>query len=233
MPYMFINKEVKGDILEIGCGEGRGVEFLIDKSSHFTAVDKIEEVIKDLRNRFPTGEFIQMNLPPLTMLESNSYDFIVSFQVIEHIKNDQLYLEEIHRLLKPGGKAYITTPNIKKTLSRNPWHIREYTAQELESLAKKVFEKVDISGIGGNDKVWEYYEENKKSVEKVTRWDILNLQYRLPSWLLRIPYEFLNRRNRNKLEKGTDGLAAQINHTDYLHVSDAEKGLDLFLRVEK
>ena len=72
-----------------------------------------------------------MNIPPLGTLSENTYDCIVSFQVIEHIQNDVLYLKELHRVLKPGGIALLTTPNRKLSLSRNPWHIREYLAAEL------------------------------------------------------------------------------------------------------
>ena len=233
MPYMKIKDMVSGDVLEIGCGEGRGVELLYEKAESFTAIDKIGEVITKLKEQYPEGNFIQMNLPPLESLEDNSFDVIISFQVIEHIKNDRLYLEEIKRVLKPGGKAYITTPNIKLTLSRNPWHIREYTADELKNLASGIFDKVEMKGIGGNEKVMAYYEENKASVRRIMKWDIFNLQYRLPATILRIPYEIMNRRNRNKLEKQSEGLAAEIRYTDYILSSDPDSALDLFLILEK
>ncbi len=234
MPYMHIRGKVTGDVLEIGCGEGRGVELLSGHADSFTAVDKIPEVIERLASKYPDATFTRMNLPPLSGLTDNQFDTVVSFQVIEHIRDDKLYLEEIKRVLKPGGKAYITTPNIRKTLTRNPWHIREYQPHELHNLAKEVFGgKCRLQGIGGNEKVWQYYEQNKASVKRITRFDILNLQYRLPSWMLRIPYEMLNRMNRNKLERASEGLAAEISYKDYVHVEDPEEALDLFLIVEK
>jgi 2-polyprenyl-3-methyl-5-hydroxy-6-metoxy-1,4-benzoquinol methylase len=76
-----------------------------------------------------------MIIPPFSGLQDNAFDVVVSFQVIEHIRNDRQYIKEIYRVLKPGGKALITTPNIKMSLSRNPWHIREYTAVELSDLS--------------------------------------------------------------------------------------------------
>lgn len=90
-----------------------------------------------------------------------------------------------------------------------------------------------MKGIGGNEKVMAYYEQNKKSVEKITRFDIFNLQYRLPAPLLRIPYDILNRMNRNKLSSSNTGLVAEIQHDDYILMEDAEEALDLFLIVEK
>ena len=174
-----------------------------------------------------------MNIPPLQGLADNTYDFVVSFQVIEHIQDDGLYLKEIHRVLKPGGKALITTPNRSMSLTRNPWHIREYLPKELSSLASKTFRKVEMKGITGNEKVMKYYEENKKSVERITRWDFLKLQYRLPAAVLRVPYELLNRWNRNKLQDTNNTLVSQIHHEDYIAVDDATNALDLFLIAEK
>ena len=174
-----------------------------------------------------------MFIPPFHGLEDNSYDVVVSFQVIEHIKDDKKYLQEIQRVLKPGGKAIITTPNIKMSLSRNPWHIREYTADELKQLASSIFSKVTTRGISGNDKVMQYYEENKVSVNKMMRWDILNLQYRLPAFMLKLPYEILNRRNRNKLSNANTGLVSEIHHEDYLLSDNPDESLDLFCVVKK
>lgn len=231
--YVVAEPFIKGDVLEVGCGEGRGVKVLTSKADSFTAVDKIEPVIERLRHEHPDAKFISMNIPPLKGLKDNRYDVIASFQVIEHIENDRLYLEEIHRVLKPGGVALITTPNRKLSLTRNPWHVREYLAHELEALAAGIFANVEMKGITGNEKVMKYYEENKKSVERITRWDFLNLQYRIPARLLRIPYEILNRWNRNKLQDAGNDLVRSIHHEDYLLTDDASNALDLFLIARK
>ena len=90
-----------------------------------------------------------------------------------------------------------------------------------------------MKGITGNAKVMDYYEQNKKAVRRITRFDFLNLQYRLPAALLRIPYEILNRWNRNKLQAGDDVLVKNILHQDYLVVDDATHALDLLLIVRK
>ncbi len=231
--YYLAKPYIKGDLLELGCGEGRGVELLAPLADSYLALDKIDEVIQSLKEKYPDVAFEQAVFPPFSGLNDNSFDSIVSFQVIEHVKNDEGFLKEIHRVLKPGGVAVLTTPNIKKTLTRNPWHIREYTAQELTDLASKYFEKVEMKGVGGNEKVMTYYEANKKSVEKITRFDIFNLQYRLPAALLRIPYDILNRVNRNKLNQGNNDLVANIHHDDYELVDNANEALDLFLVLQK
>lgn len=223
---------VKGDLLELGCGEGRGVALLSENTDSFLGLDKLDEVIRKLKQKFPDKNFESSTFPPVS-LPDNSFDTVVSFQVIEHIKNDELFLSEIGRILKPGGTAMLTTPNIKMTLSRNPWHIREYTADELEAKAKKYFSKVEMKGIAGNEKVIRYHEQNRKSVHRIMKYDILNLQYRLPAILLRKPYEILNRRNRNKLQSQADDLVLSISHEDYFLNEKSEQNLDLFCILTK
>lgn len=231
--YYAAQPYIEGDLLEVGCGEGRGVELLAPKSKSYVALDKIGEVINTLKAKYPEVDFRQAVVPPFSELEDACVDTVVSFQVIEHIKPDRQFLEEIHRVLRPGGKAIITTPNIKKTLTRNPWHIREYTAQELRDLAAGIFSQVDAKGITGNDKVMEYYNMNKASVERITRWDVLNLQYRLPAWMLRVPYDLLNRMNRNKLQGSDDDLVLSIQYEDYVVTDNADTALDLFYILTK
>lgn len=223
---------IKGDLLELGCGEGRGVQLLSKHATSFLGLDKIDEIISKLQRKFPEAQFESSVFPPI-QLPDNSFDTVVSFQVIEHIKNDELFLSEIQRILKPGGTAMLSTPNIKMTLSRNPWHIREYTADELEEKAKKYFSKVEMKGIAGSEKVMEYHEKNRRSVEKIMKYDILNLQYNLPAFLLRKPYEILNRRNRNKLQSQADDLVLSISQDDYFLNEKSEQNLDLYCILSK
>ena len=230
--YVVAADKVQGNLLEVGCGEGRGVSWLMPKIEKFSAIDKIAEVVEGLKKKFPQGNFSSGNIPPLPY-DDNTFDCVVSFQVIEHIMDDNLYLKEISRVLKPNGFALITTPNRPMSLSRNPWHEREYTSDELTSLAKKYFTNVQMKGIGGNEKVMQYYERNKKSVNKMMRWDIFDLQYKLPASILRMPYEMLNRLNRNKLKEAADELVASIRHEDYLFSNEPTAALDLFLIARK
>jgi len=232
-PYTIVKDEIHGNVLELGCGEGRGIEEILSKVDTFLGLDKIDEVIQNLSEKFPQAQFMQSFFPPVDILDSGVFDFIVSFQVIEHIRNDHLFLEEIYRLLKPGGMAIISTPNIKMSLSRNPWHIREYTATELEDLCTGIFDKVVTKGITGNTRVMKYHEDNRKYVGRIMRYDVLNLQHRLPAFLLKLPYEILNRMNRNTLKKGASDLVASISFEDYLVTDKPEESLDLFYYLYK
>jgi ubiquinone/menaquinone biosynthesis C-methylase UbiE len=224
--YYVAKDYVRGDLLEIGCGEGRGVALLHDKVDSYSGLDKIGELVDTLAKAYPQADFKQSVIPPLPYSD-NSFDSIISFQVIEHIKDDRTYLKEIFRVLKPGGVALITTPNIKMSLSRNPWHIREYTAQQLSEICNTDFTSVELKGITGNEKVMQYYQENKESVKRLTRFDIFDLQHKLPAFLLKLPYEFMNRLNRNKLQTSDNELVASITHDDYVVSDNADTSLDL------
>ena len=90
-----------------------------------------------------------------------------------------------------------------------------------------------MKGISGNEKVMEYYYDNKKSVSKFKRIDILNLEKYLPNFLYKVPYEILNRMNRKKLESNNSSLVSSISTDDYILCKDSPENLDLFLILEK
>jgi len=147
LAYLEAAKIVSGDVLEIGAGEGYGIKHIAPKANKYLTLDKHPVYIDPA---YTNVSFKQMNIPPLMGIEDNSFDFVVSFQVIEHIEADETYVSEIHRVLRPGGKFIVTTPNKKMSITRNPWHVREYTIEELITLLGKSFSKVDAKGVFGN-----------------------------------------------------------------------------------
>ena len=171
-------------------------------------------------------------MPPIPA-ENNSFDYVVSFQVIEHIKRDFDFVREVYRVLKPGGKFIVTTPNAPMSLTRNPWHVREYRPEELTNILECHFAKVEPFGVFGNEKVMEYYEKNRRSVRKITRFDILRLQYILPRFILKLPYDLLNRLNRRRLLKQNHELTTSITMNDYSVAPVAADCFDLFYVATK
>ena len=99
--YKEAAKIIKGTVLEIGSGEGFGITELAPNTEHYIAVDKYNTFISKELQANNKITFIQTEVPPLKEIEDNSVDFVVSFQVIEHIKDDEQFLHEIHRVLKP------------------------------------------------------------------------------------------------------------------------------------
>ena len=230
LAYYEAAKLVQGEVLELGTGEGYGIELLAPKSTRYVCADKHQPGV-DL-SIYPNVTFKQTSFPPLDFAD-NSFDFVITFQVIEHIPNDHLYVKEIFRVLKPGGKLIVTTPNKKMSITRNPWHVREYTLQELETLLLESFQSVEKKGVSGNAKIMEYYNKNKASVRKITRFDVFNLQYVLPRQLLQIPYDLLNRMNRKKLLQNNTGLVSDIKMDDYAVQAADDQCFDWFYIATK
>lgn len=217
-------------VVEIGCGEGYGMQLLADQSEHYVAIDK----------KFPAGYQRQSNtlftyarLPDLSAVGSNSFDTVICFQVIEHIRRDDMLLAEMKRILKPGGRLLLTTPNRLMSLTRNPFHVKEYTAAEMHTAIETHFSRFSLRGIYGNEKVRDYYGRNKASVQRITRYDVFNLQYRLPAALLRLPYNILNHINRLVLFNENSRLSAGICHHDFYLDAISDRCLDLFVVAEK
>jgi len=220
---------VGGSLIELGSGEGYGIRVLSPLVNSYLAIDKFDTELPASSN----VEFRKMLLPSLKGVEDNSFDYAVSFQVIEHIQDDQMFIREIHRVLKPGGKLFVSTPNRFMSLTRNPWHIREYSVNELKSLIGNVFRQVEMKGVYGNSRIVEYHEQNKASVQRITRFDILNLQYRLPRQLLQVPYDILNRLNRRRLLKGNNQLVHAASVKDFYLDTANDNCFDLYAIATK
>ena len=227
-PYKISKETISGNVLELGCGWGRGINDISQAANRFTGVDRNHALIRDLRNQYPQHTFKTAILPNLEYYKSDQYDYVISFQVIEHIKHDRKFLSEIRRMLKPGGKLILTTCNRSLSLTRNPWHIREYHADDLKALLQDYFDVVELFGIGGNELIWEYYNQNKLAVQRLVRWDIMNLQQRLPSWMLKEAYEIGNRFTRNNLLKQSEKLTKEITWSDYNLNDKPEDSFDFY-----
>ena len=234
--YELVKDKIHGNILEIGPGEGYGLEILsqTQKDLSISAVDKSKYAIQRLKNKFPNANVIQQRVPPLSKIASDSQDFVIAFQVIEHIKNDTHFLKEIHRVLKPNGTLFLTTPNANRSVSRNPWHYREYTFEELQELSNSIFQVSKVKGITGSEVAMNYYEENKKSVAKILKWDIFKLEKHAPRFILKLPYELLNRFNRTNLLKKHSEIITDINENSYFLTEECDENtLDFFCELIK
>ena len=92
-------------ILDVGCGNGM-------ISSYFSLQNEVTGVdIEDLRRQDAIGyEFIQVGSASMPF-EDSSFDIVLSHHVIEHIPDQKMHLQEIGRVMKPDGLAYLGTPN--------------------------------------------------------------------------------------------------------------------------
>lgn len=145
-------------ILEIGCGEGYGTSVISKKVKMIVSLDVDITTVKKAKEKYGNNcNFVLYNGLHLP-IKSNKFDGAISFQVIEHVRDDSRYISEIHRVLKNDSIFLCTTPNRAYRLKPgqkpwNPFHIREYYAKELESILRNVFSEVKVVGIRGTDEV--------------------------------------------------------------------------------
>jgi 2-polyprenyl-3-methyl-5-hydroxy-6-metoxy-1,4-benzoquinol methylase len=155
--YTYISAKAKGKkVLDLGCGLGYGSAILAEKAESVVGADIDSEAVKSASSSHKRENLsfkaIDEKDINLSVFEKNSFDIVVSFQVIEHVKDDCLYLSSIKRVLKNRGEVYITTPNrTARVLDiQHPWnhhHLREYSSKELESLFVKYFYQVECMGL--------------------------------------------------------------------------------------
>jgi 2-polyprenyl-3-methyl-5-hydroxy-6-metoxy-1,4-benzoquinol methylase len=147
-------------VLDYGCGEGYGANILAQRAKRVFAVDSSAEVINEAKQKYPAEniefKFVDPDVGISSVFAENSFDMIVSFQVIEHISDPARYLSQIYDLLKPEGKFYLTTPNASQRLLpfQKPWnqfHIKEYTHDSLYEALNKHFLKIKIEGITSSE----------------------------------------------------------------------------------
>jgi SAM-dependent methyltransferase len=229
LAYVEASRMVSGRVLEIGTGTGYGAEIVAPSAECFTTIDKTRS--EELGMLPANVEFVEAKVPPLPFAD-NTFDYVVSFQVIEHIPNDRAFVAEVLRVLRHGGKFIVSTPNRPMSLTRNPWHVREYTAEQFASLLSS-FSSVERRGVEGNERVWEYYEKNRESVHRIMRFDVLRMQWWLPRWILQIPYDIMNRLNRRRLHSANKSLTEGIAMEDYSVVDVHDKCFDLFYIATK
>jgi SAM-dependent methyltransferase len=229
LAYHYAAGLVSGDVLEIGTGMGYGIEIIAPSATSYTTIDKSCAYDASLPDN---TRFQQMEVPPIGFADE-SFDYVISFQVIEHIKRDKDFVKEVSRVLRKGGKFIVSTPNAPMSLTRNPWHIREYTEQQLRDLLSADFSSIEAYGVNGNEKIMQYYEQNRRSVERIMRFDILDLQHRLPRWILQIPYDVMNRLNRRRLLESNNELTRSIKMEDYTIGEISPQSFDLYYIATK
>ncbi|RJR30963.1 class I SAM-dependent methyltransferase [Candidatus Parcubacteria bacterium] len=108
--------------LDIGCGKGRQSEILIKKGFDVISVDKTKQYEK-----CRTVDADRM-LP----FKDNSFDLVWASEVIEHLANVKSAINEFRRVLRPGGKMILTTPNSYFILMK-PFYWLKYKPKDLQN----------------------------------------------------------------------------------------------------
>jgi SAM-dependent methyltransferase len=104
-------------VLDLGCGIGRVTRYVAPLCSEIWAVDASETMLDYARKRLadvPNIRFVQGAGSSLPDVPSESVDVAYSMLTLQHVEREHafLLLRELRRILKPGGRAFLTFPNL-------------------------------------------------------------------------------------------------------------------------
>jgi SAM-dependent methyltransferase len=122
-------------MLEIGCGTGFVLSHLVTKFPHanFSGSEIFAKGLDYAATRLPVANLMQMDARKIPYIKE--FDVIGAFDVLEHIKEDELVLIQIHKALNENGLMVITVPQHQWLWSKADeyaFHERRYTAKELK-----------------------------------------------------------------------------------------------------
>ena len=139
-------------VLEAGCGEGYGADLLARDAVAVLGLDYDALTLRHVARTYPDVHPARANLAALPV-RSSTVDVVVNFQVIEHLWDQEGFLAECWRVLRPGSRLLVTTPN-RITFSPgrdtplNPFHTRELSHAELATLLRDTgFEVEYLAGL--------------------------------------------------------------------------------------
>ena len=131
--------------LDAGCGAAYGSRMLADAgASEVVGIDKDERVIAAMAPTMPAG--VRLDVGDVTALpyEAGEFDLVVCFEMIEHVAEPERVLDELRRVLRPGGLLVISTPNRDVFTPGNPHHLHELTPDELREALGSRFGSVAL-----------------------------------------------------------------------------------------
>ena len=139
--YLLAAEHVTGRrVLDIACGEGYGSAMLARTAADVTGIDISAEAVAHAGRRygdFGNLRYLQASCDRIPLADA-CCDVVVTFETIEHIHTQQAFVEEIARVLAPGGMLVMSSPNRDEYSTvlghQNEFHVRELDGPELREL---------------------------------------------------------------------------------------------------
>jgi 2-polyprenyl-3-methyl-5-hydroxy-6-metoxy-1,4-benzoquinol methylase len=215
-------------VMDAGCGEGWGTQRLADHAASVLGVDYSDVAVAACRSKWDKAnlDFKQVDLTEAPGA-GQQFDVVLNFQVLEHIDDPGPFLRGLRSRVADDGLLMLTTPNLLMSFSENPYHVREYTAEELQALLGEVFGTVDIVGVQGNERVTAFDERRKQAIERILRLDPLGIRNILPQWLINFAFARLAVLVRQQA-KGPESTDDLIEPADFFVAGEnVDSALDL------
>lgn len=143
--YHFAIHYAKGRVLDFACGSGFGSNIIATAAKkeldEVVAIDIDQASITYAKSKYyhPLISFKQENaVDPLLPSKMGEFDLIISFETLEHVQEEEIFLENIYKMLKPGGTLVISTPfgQGRGKPTNEPYHVHQLTEEEFRRLFK-------------------------------------------------------------------------------------------------
>lgn len=131
-------------VLDVGCGFGQTLAYHERRGCEAHGVEA-DENIRRVAERY--GFKVQVGLFDASRYEAGYFDVVTLDQVIEHSLDPVALLRGVARVLKPGGTAFVTTPNASSPMARlmgrywlhwhAPYHLQFFSAQSMRLAAEE------------------------------------------------------------------------------------------------
>jgi SAM-dependent methyltransferase len=209
-----------GRVLDLGCGIGHSFELLSPRET--VGLDRNATVLIGQARETRLGD---MRALPF---EDRSFPLAIAVQSIEHVPDSSIAIEEACRVLEAGGVAIFVTPN-RLTFGPpdeviDPYHYREFSADELFASCEASFSTVELLGIFGSPRYLALVASERQRLDRLLRLDPLRARRLVPRRLRQRIYDLGLRRVR----AGVDPAAGAIEPSDFeLRETGIDEALDL------
>ena len=131
-------------VLDVGFGLGYGLNIMAIKADRVSGVDVDQKALEYCQNtvigRNPRVDYLGIYDGYTLKFPSNYFDLITCVDVLEHVEDYHRFLDELLRVTKKG--VFISTPNRRLEYTnfdgtpKNPWHLREWSFEELDEIMR-------------------------------------------------------------------------------------------------
>ena len=149
--YRHIGPHLGGKrVLEVGFGTGVGTLQLVPYARCVTAIESSLGAVDFATTTFPAqanweiGDIRDWRNGERGNVNADLFDAVVMVEVLEHIPDWKLALQNIYNLLGSGGELFMTARNANADLRRNDLHEREWTARQLKAALREFFPSVTL-----------------------------------------------------------------------------------------
>lgn len=118
--------------LDVGCGDGRLTAEL--DAAELTAADVSPVALERARARLAGARIVELEPDAPLPFDDGSFELVLAAETVEHVRDVQLLLSEIRRVLAPGGELALTTPATPALVRpEHPFspHLRRFTRRSL------------------------------------------------------------------------------------------------------